>query len=254
VGKYSRKVKTWGALPEFTEHRNKKGQVTARTTYFEGKAYTTRVPGARQRSASDRAAARRQDRAIRDLFTIGPGATTAIYAGSALILLIAGIGWVANLAAGALSGFWPILGSALGWMALATTIVSIPLLGVAVGRSILSRGVTFSAVASAIGQLPILFMMLFSSIVALIGLDRFDGSNSALLSWVAVFAIALTLFTVVSAIVFAFRYGKRWLWLAPAAIVFAVACAFFTPLGVAGAVLSAVVALARYNWRSLIES
>ncbi len=247
MGKYSRKVRTWGALPEFTEHKNKQGKVSSRTSYFEGKARTVRVPQYRTGNSGQNT---RGGSSVGS-FALGAGASSVLGIGIVLILLIAGIGWVFNLVAGALEGFWPILGSALGWTALAASIVTVPVLGIAVGKRILYDGASFGNIVSPIAQLLALFPMWFCSIVAVIGLDRFSGSTSILSSWVTVLAIALVLFTVVSSIVFGFMYGKGWFWLSPAAIVFSIVCAFFTPLGIAGAVLSAVVTLIRYNWRSL---
>lgn len=246
MSKYSRKVKTWGALPEFTEHRNKKGQVTARTEYFEGKAYTVRVPR-HKTSASERAAIRRHQRAVNDLFTLGPGVKAALYIGSAIILLLAGIGWVVNQVATALAGFWPVFGSILAWAALAGWGISLLVAAFATWK----RGLAADSVTYAVLQGLGLAAVSLAAIVPLTGFDRYE--NSAFSSWVTLSGLVAVLIAVVSGIVFAFRYDKRWLWFSLAALVFSIACAFFTPLGVAGGVIAVVVALGRYNWRAATE-
>ncbi len=246
MGKYSKKVLTWGGLPEFVEHRNKKGDVTARTEYFEGKAYTTRVPRYKE-SASTRAATRRHQRAVNDLFVISPGAKVFLAVATAVILLIAGIAWAVNQVLSALTGFWPVFGGILSWVALAGWAASIVLLGVTVWK----RGVSPESIVYASLQGAALVVVALAAIVPLTGFDPY--MNSAFASWVSVSALAAVLISVVSGVVFAFRYGVRWLWFAPAALVVAALCAFFTPLGAAGAVLVLVAALVRYNWYALTD-
>lgn len=205
MGKYSRKVKTWGALPEHTAHRNKQGKVTSRTRYHNGKAITTRVP---KEPAYTKPGYRGAG------FSLGDTGGTVLTVGIIVILLAAGIGWVANLVGGALVGFWPIAGSIIAWAAAAAWAISLVMAVLSAVSRFTYNGPDFGSFAATIGQ-GFLFALSFFSAVALV-MNPVPMDSPAELWWSnagIVAALGTSIAVALSAIVLCFVSGFRWLFL-----------------------------------------
>lgn len=122
MSKYSRKVRTWGGLKDYTEHRNKAGNVTARTTFWGGKAhtsYTRHHKGSGSVGIDGMKNPSRSRSGSSGMAPLSPFASGAIAVLIALILIGAGIAWVVNAIAQSMTGVWPVIGTILCWASLA---------------------------------------------------------------------------------------------------------------------------------------
>lgn len=208
MSKYSRKVRGWGGLGNYTEHRDKNGNVTARTRYHNGRAITTPAP---KRPAYSKPGYRAPvavpnflDRGLSGLL------------GVAIVLLVIGaaVGAIVSLAGSALEGFWPVARVILSWLLMAgwaATVVHFVLKTVE-----RLRYPNWVAWVRTVCEVPF---------IGLAGLAAFalvavpDGEWNAVASAGFSGAFLITPVLVVSVIVFAFLDTPKWLWSLLAALV-----------------------------------
>lgn len=213
MSKYSRKVRTWGGLPEHTEHRNKAGKVTARTRYFEGKAITTRRPKA---AANTRPGYRRSGSAS---FGLSNGASMFLGGMVLLILVIAGIGWVIGTVGESLTGFWPIFGVVAAWVLAAGWVLTVAHAVYAGVDRVDEEGYSFLTIVVSAGQLVVVVAggVMATFIVAL----EFTAMENLgrFFDYAGLSAMLVVPVIVISSIVFAVRGSKLWLLLPVAGII-----------------------------------
>lgn len=250
MGKYSRKVRTWGGLPEYTEHRNKSGKVTARTRYYNGKAITTRVPKEPNYTKSGY----RPSRSAPSAFD---GAVTgvAMFFG-VLILIGAGIGWLFSVISEALVGFWPVAGGVIAWTSTALWAIAFVMAVIAALRRFFYEGPSLSAIAVTVGQ-GLLFAVSFFPAVALV-MNPNDVTSDADIWWTnasLLGSFATIIGVVVCTIVLCFIDTAKWLFLILGMVVLffvyafvAMNAAFWLP-----AVLGAVLVLGRFNFNQALD-
>ena len=201
MSKYSRKVRGWGALGNYTEHRNKNGNVTARTRYHEGKAITTRVPKRPEYTRFGYAATAPRP----SIMASGMVGLLSI----AIVILIIGaiVAGILSVISSALVGFWPIVRVIAGWLLMAGWAATvIHFIWKTVQRFSYPTWVTW---VKTVLQVPFIGLAgLAAFALVAVPTDEWNGITSAGFS--GAFLIAPVLF--VSVIVFAFLDTPKWLW------------------------------------------
>lgn len=212
----SRKARTWGGLPDYTEHRNKLGEVTSRTTYHKGKATTTHgknsYPEYKRRMA-------RIGNATESAFTLGEGGKTAIAWLVILVAVIAGFKWIFDGFFTAMEGSWTVIGTVLAWTALALWLGTVVhLVFTTLRRSEDELGFLFWLATIGQGLLVILGGLVAWAMVTTPAASN-GGAESILDGFSILSSFVLIAGGIISSIVFAFVYSKRWLFMALGAVV-----------------------------------
>lgn len=203
MSRYSRKVRGWGALGDYTEHRNKQGNVTARTRYHEGKAITTRVPKRREYSTP----APRPG-------LVGTGLVGILSVAIGIVVVGAVIAGIVSVISSALVGFWPIARVIVSWLLMAgwaATVVHFILKSI--DRFRYPNWVTWVRTVCEVPFIGLAGLAAF----ALVAVPDGEWNAVASAGFSGAFLIAPVL--VVSVIVFAFLDTPKWLWSLLAALV-----------------------------------
>lgn len=206
MSKYSRKVRGWGGLGNYTEHRNKKGDVTARTRYHEGKAITTHVP---KKPAYTKPGYRGRASQPSGFEMAGASLLTIIFVIGGIGV---GIGFIFNLVNESLTGVWPVIRVIVTWLAVAAWAATVVhLVYATIRRFDYDGGFMTWLTTVSLSLLALLGGLTVLSLV--IGPDAYQSgpllsnlSGLGLLASLLVYPIAL-----VSVIVFAAMFSKRWL-------------------------------------------
>lgn len=208
MSKYSRRVRGWGGLGNYTEHRNKNGNVTARTRYHNGQAITTRVP---QQSAGARSGHRAS--AARPNF-LDRGLSGFLGVAIVLLLIGAAVGAIVSLVGSALEGFWPIARVIVSWLLMAgwaATVVHFILKTIE-----RLRYPNWVAWVRTVCEVPFIGLAGLSAFALVsVPTDEWNGITSMGFSG----AFLITPVLLVSVIVFAFLDTPKWLWSLLAALV-----------------------------------
>ena len=212
MSKYSRKVRGWGALGDYTEHKNKNGRVTSRTRYHEGKAITTRVPrepaytkpGYQAKGYSPGIF----DGALLNVFLVIGG----------LLLIAAAIGAVFSALNSALEGFWPIARVIACWLLAAGWAATVLHFSFATVERWGYRGWSFWLVT--VAQIPLIAaggFLAYTLVSTSAGAGPYSTQSEILGNALGVGVILMPIL-LVSLIVFAFRDSKLWLLAIPGAV------------------------------------
>jgi len=239
MSKYSRKVRQWGALGDYTEHRDKTGRVSSRTRYHEGKAITTRVPREPAYTQPGYGASSRS----------GGGEISGVFFVLVALIGIGAIGGaIFSSVSAALEDFWPIVGAIGAWVLVAAWAATV----LHFVRSTIERwdpsGVLFWLVTLA--QLPLLTASGLISYALISSLGEESSAQRDLIGAATGVSILLILVLFACLIGFAFVYSWKWVLLIPAALLSVVVLAAFgvadaSLLGVALVLYAAV--MTRFN-------
>lgn len=231
MSKYSRKVRGWGALGDYTEHRNKKGDVTARTRYHNGKAITTRAPKRPSYTKSGYAAPTPRPGLV------GTGMVGILSVAIVLVIIGAIVAGVLSVISSALVGFWPIARVILGWVLMAGWAATV--LHFVMKTIERFTYPSWMVWAKTILEVPFIGLAGLAAF-ALVAVPNDEANAITGMGFSGAFLITPIL--LVSVIVFAFLDTPKWLWSLLAALVsfIVLAVAGFAGLGFS------VVALALY--------
>lgn len=209
MSKYSRKVRGWGGLGNYTEHRNKKGDVTARTRYHEGKAITTYAPKKPAYTKPGYKAAAYRPSAFDSM------ASTLLVAVIVIGAIGVGIGLVFNLVNSALTEVWPVVRIIVGWAAVAAWLATaIHLVHATIRRFEYDGADSFMFWLTTV---PLTLLSLMGGAMAAgLAADTAVPWLSLLGSLAGLLMLPVAL---VPLIVFAFMFSKRWLLVIPGAAI-----------------------------------
>lgn len=216
MSKYSRKVHRWGALGDYTEHRDKSGRVSSRTRYHEGKAITTRAPREPAHTKLGYGGSSRS----------GGGDISGIFFVLVALIGLGAIGGaIFSTVSAALEDFWPIAGAVGTWVLVAAWAATV----LHFARSTVERwdpsGVLFWLVTLA--QLPLIAAGGFISYALISGLGEESTAQRDLIGAATGISILLILVLFVALIVLAFAYSWKWILLIPATLLSVVVLAAF---------------------------
>lgn len=201
MSRYSRKVRGWGALGDYTEHRNKNGDVTARTRYHDGEAITTRVP---KRPAYTKAG---YSAPVPRPSIMASGMVGVLSVAVGILIIGAIVAGIVSVISSALVGFWPIARVIVGWLLMAGWAATVAhFIWKTIQRFSYPNWVVW---VRTVFELPFIGLAGLAAF-ALVAVPNDEWNSITSAGFSAAFFIAPVLF--VSVIVFAFLDTPKWLW------------------------------------------